>query len=367
MFAKQTIASASLVVVVIGVSVLARAEPEPPARVAGEARPDEPQPSPPPKRGATGVLQVGAGYNTDDKFVVRASVAQRNLFGTGMLLSLDALISARREMFRLRFVDPHVLDTNYTLGAETYFDRRVLPGFARRAVGGAVTLSRQLGDHVKAFTTYRVEDVTLDDNTVPYARTTSPDGPLMPAWHGGVIASLRTGVMYSTLDSQLMPLRGSTAGIAFESADRWLGSSLELARLDAWASTNVPLGPFTLHVGGAAHAVGSPGGVPMTERLYLDGTRDIRGYAPGGIMPNGGAYELLGRASLEMPIIRSVGISIEGFGDVGGIWDELGVGQLGRSFGFGLIWRSPLGPLRFDYAFPLVGPPRFVFGAGAFL
>ena len=37
---------------------------------------------------------------------------------------------------------------------------------------------------------------------------------------------------------------------------------------------------------------------------------------------------------------------------------------LGRSYGFGMVWRSPIGLLRADYAFPLVGPPRFVFGAG---
>src|SRR5262249_7386267 len=107
--------------------------------------------------------------------------------------------------------------------------------------------------------------------------------------------------------------------------------------------------------------------VPMSERLYLDGSSDIRGYAPGGILGSGGAYEALGRASIEAPIVRSLGLSIEGFGDVGAMWNEARDGQLGASFGFGLIWRSPLGPLRFDWAFPVVGPPRFVFGAGAFL
>jgi outer membrane protein assembly factor BamA len=39
-----------------------------------------------------------------------------------------------------------------------------------------------------------------------------------------------------------------------------------------------------------------------------------------------------------------------------------------RAVGAGIIWRSPIGPLRFDWAFPLDGKDRdrvFVFNVGA--
>ena len=36
------------------------------------------------------------------------------------------------------------------------------------------------------------------------------------------------------------------------------------------------------------------------------------------------------------------------------------------AYGFGLIWRSPIGPLRFDWAKPIDGgPTRFIFGIGS--
>jgi outer membrane protein assembly factor BamA len=187
-------------------------------------------------------------------------------------------------------------------------------------------------------------------------------------WTGGALASVRTGLVFSNLDRPILPTRGTTAGVAVETASPLLGSTLTLERLDAFASTNQPIGPLVLHVGGSFHSVLAPGQlVPMTERLYLDGSSDIRGYAPGSLLAYGGAYEALGRASIEVPILKSVGLSIEGFGDVGELWNEYREGVFGASFGFGVIWRSPLGPLRFDWAFPLVGKPQFVFGAGVFL
>ena len=61
-------------------------------------------------------------------------------------------------------------------------------------------------------------------------------------------------------------------------------------------------------------------------------------------------------------------MSVEGFYDIGGVFDRSGAGQIGRSTGFGVLWRSPLGPLRLDLAFPLTGgDPRFVFGLGSLL
>jgi outer membrane protein assembly factor BamA len=75
--------------------------------------------------------------------------------------------------------------------------------------------------------------------------------------------------------------------------------------------------------------------------------------------------ELLGRAELEAPLIRSVGLSVRTFYDAGGIFDGRGFGHVGSSVGFGLTWRSPIGPLTFDWAYPLDGsPPRFLFNIG---
>ncbi len=52
---------------------------------------------------------------------------------------------------------------------------------------------------------------------------------------------------------------------------------------------------------------------------------------------------------------RRAGLSVIGFQDVGAIVNDTGFGQLGASTGFGVLWRTPLGPLSVDLAYPLDG------------
>ncbi len=355
MFAKQTLSSASLVVVLGGMSRLAFAEPGVPAPDSGGA---------PPKKD-TGTFQIGAGYITDDGFVAKAVISQSNLFGTGDLLAMSAMVSERRQLFDLKFVDPHWLDTDTALGFDLTNDGRQLPGFWRSSAGFSTTLQQPLGDHAIGFLSYRLEDVSVQlDQPVAIARGGPGPAPL----GDGILSGLRAGLSYANVDHPQMPMRGTMLGAAIEVDDPMLGSDYQLVRLDAWASTHQAIGPFTLHLGTTMHSVESRDFVPLADRLFLDGSSDIRGYAPGSIGPlSGGTFELTGRAELEAPLIASIGLSAEGFADAGGLFDGSGIGQVGRSVGFGLIWRSPIGPLCFDYAFPLTGgPPRFVFGVRLF-
>lgn len=415
MFAKQTLRSASLVAWLIGTTTTARAESEPEAPASGEARENDdtldsleppetvapappeavtpapppplapapagtvapaspgtvaPTPPAPPRRAPTGRFEIGAGYSTDDQFLFGAEVAQDDLFRTGTKLSLLAQMSGRRQLFLMRFVDPTLFGSQLSLGTDLYSDRRLMPGFTRQASGGTVTLGKQLGKYTRAFVGYRLEHIDVtDDESLWAARTTTT------ALHSYNLSALRAGVEYDSFDQPVLPLRGTKLGASLEVAHPLLGSDLEVSRIKAWGSHHRPLGPFVLHVGGAYESVFGPtsqqGWVPRAERLFLDGSSDVRGYAPGSLgpvdgfgMPTGGNYKLTGRAELELPISRRLGLSVVGFGDVGTIFDTTAHGALGASAGFGLVWRSPIGPLRFDWAFTPDGEKHFVFGVG---
>jgi translocation and assembly module TamA len=81
-------------------------------------------------------------------------------------------------------------------------------------------------------------------------------------------------------------------------------------------------------------------------------------------MSLGGNFKYTTRAELEVPLISKWGISAVGFVDMGGIYAP-GRGTSGLSAGLGLVWRSPIGPLRLDWAVPVDGPaPRWGFNIG---
>ena len=81
-------------------------------------------------------------------------------------------------------------------------------------------------------------------------------------------------------------------------------------------------------------------------------------------MPEGGNLMWTARTELETPSVAN--LSLSGFFDAGGIYTK-DTGHTIGSVGVGLIWRSPIGPLRFDWAVPLEGADRstrFIFGVG---
>jgi len=335
MFAKQTLRSASLLVLLGGSAV---------ADPGGDGR---------------GYFQLGAGYSTDDGFIASAAIDQPDLFHTGNELGMFAQLSERRQLFDTRFADPHVLGG--TLQLDLYNDRRVLPGFDRQAAGISARQIERISPHVTAWVGYRLEQVTVD-GMQPIAR----GGPIVyEPMAAGTVSAVQAGVVYSTVDLQMR--HGSTIGVYAEQADRMLGSTYSFGKVGGWAATHQPAGPFTLHLGGSVTAL-TPN-APMSERLFLDGSSDVRGYAPGAFgAVGGGTLKAVGHASLELPVGRAV--SLEGFVDYARIANndfESPIGTAhgsGMSYGYGLIWHSPIGPLHADIAYPLDGHPTFFLSFG---
>jgi len=366
MIAKQTVVSASLLMFVVPLAPAVAEPGEPPER-PDEAALEDPIPEAPPTRpGKTGRFVIGAGFQMDDGFIASARIEQLDLFRSGIGLALDAKLSARQQRFAIGVEDKALFGSGLALGANLYTERRVLPGFTREATGGSLTLSHALGPHVRGFVGYRLEEIAVAPDVLAIGRGTQVGDP----FRGGRYAALRAGLEYNTLDAQLMPSRGTRIGTAIEIADRDLGSEIQMIRTDAWASHHLPLGPLTLHLGGTLSTVSD--GAPFSERLHFDGSRDVRGYAPGALGPIdpqtgrslGGNLKYTARGELELPLVARFGISAVGWLDTGGILAH-GTRWSAGSAGFGLLWRSPIGPLRIDYAVPLDGgPPGLVFGLG---
>ncbi len=339
-------------------AIVKESAPGPDGRGPAERGPDQ--------RGPAGSFTIGAGYHPDDGFIARAVVAHDDLFGTGQRLGLSVDLSAIRQRFAIAHEVPDLLGSGLELRTELFSNRRTHPGFLREGTGGALTLAKQIGPATRVHVRYGVEHVAIG----PVEEAADPAGaarmPLPAADLGeGVLATLGVGLEHSTLDEPLFPRRGSRLALFAERADRRLGSDHELLRAGGVVEHARPLGPFTLRLHGHATAVRSrdPMGVPLAFRLSHEGHAAVRGYGLDAGRMFGDNLEAVGRVELELPIVPKWGLSIAGFADAGvrynadPAWGERGA-LLHRSAGVSLIWRSPLGPLRLDLAFPLDGDRR---------
>jgi outer membrane protein insertion porin family len=75
--------------------------------------------------------------------------------------------------------------------------------------------------------------------------------------------------------------------------------------------------------------------------------------------PFGGTKQLYYTAELEFPLIAEAGIKGVTFYDIGEAEDIISNNNFYSDVGFGLRWFSPIGPLRFEWGFPLNRNPEY--------
>jgi outer membrane protein insertion porin family len=200
---------------------------------------------------------------------------------------------------------------------------------------------------------------------------------------GPVITSLVGYTLaYNTLDNLKVPTSGFYASVTQDFAG--VGGDVNFIRTTADTRTYYEFLPDivgVLHLQGG-HLAGWGGrDLRMLDHFQM-GPNLVRGFAPSGIGPRdltpGTTNDALGGtmywgASLEaqtplyfMP--KEIGIKLAAFADAGSLWNYQGptswaaTGEtlqvadgmaVRSSVGMGFIWDSPLGPLRFDFAYAL--------------
>jgi outer membrane protein insertion porin family len=235
--------------------------------------------------------------------------------------------------------------------------------------------------------------------------------PLANLFNDGLTSSVRPALTYDTRDNRLFATSGVYLTTSAELASPLLGSENVFVRYRATGNFYYPVfGGVVLKMRNEAGYVTSPRaeGVPIFARFFLGGILDLRGYRlrtigprlplnasldPNSVpIPNGanigGNLMYYQNVELEFPIIEKVGVRGVVFTDAGNAWNledlycraagggtingvkgafggtryevtdpcfdfAKSIGRLRTSVGAGIRWFSPLGPLRFEWGFPL--------------
>jgi outer membrane protein insertion porin family len=370
---------------------------------------------------STGTFQVGAGFSSIESFIATAQVQQANLFGNGQALALQAQVSALRQLVTLRFFEPYFLDSDWNSSIELYDTLYVFPNFARRSIGGSLTFGYALAQPwLRLSITATAEWDSVDTSSTTTFFGTSTPGftnvfqslPLANLFNSGRVFSLRPTLTYDTRDNRLFPSSGVFLQASTELASELFGSEFNYLRHRFTGRFYYPLGGATPGQPGSGFVLKlntewglitspDPQGVPIFQRYFLGGILDVRGFYLRSIGPRlpltstldpnsppianganiGGNMEAYENLELEFPIIDKVGIRGVVFFDAGNSWNTESqfcrttpapqfdrvvqpcfsfpesLGYLRTSTGFGIRWFSPLGPLRFEWGFPLAPLP----------
>lgn len=334
------------------------------------------------KERPTGQFSIGLGFSDVEGLLFTSSIRQQNLFGRGQRLSLQADIGGVNQTFNASITEPYFTVNGTSLGMDLFYtkrdtDRLTVFRYSQDRAGGAVRMGFPLSEYWRDSLRLAFEQTNTESGTLDLS---GPDAEFL-----GVQShvKLRNTLSYDSRDSTLFPRDGwhhqfrteaSVPGGDTRYYEVGLDSSVYFPVLDASAwSVGVE----------AARLDGYDGEVvPFYERFYLGGARSVRGfdtYSLGPLDadgdPVGGVTKLQANTELLFPLpgqAAGSGVRWALFSDTGWVYgpgQDIDLDRLRASVGVGFRWFSPMGPLRFDYAFPVVREPgdrtqRFQFTIG---
>jgi len=254
-------------------------------------------------------------------------------------------------------------------GARTSFDfnrRGVRAELARRVTPTLSLSGRYSLERTEVFNeTFAPEDQLLIDRLFPQVR----------------LSTVSSSLIRDTRDDPLNPSHGALVGIDAEIAGRAIGSEVGFIKsfTQGFVYRRLPGKRGVVFATGAR--LGLAAGfaqdvknidvediqvdqLPASERFFAGGDTTVRGWALDQLgttatldangFPKGGNAVLVMNAELRVPVWGDLGAVA--FVDAGNVWarvPDFAFDEVRGAVGFGLRYRSPIGPLRVDLGFKL--------------
>jgi outer membrane protein insertion porin family len=346
----------------------------------------------------TGQFSISGGYSTADGFLASVSIADRNLMGRGEFAKASVSYGQRARGFDLSYVEPYLLGYRMAGGIDVFARQNFASNYVSydtESIGGNLRLGFALTEELALqphYSLYR-QKISLPDlyNCFPASSTCTPASlPVrLELAQGPIIVSMVGYTLtYNSLDNVNSPTSGLYATLTQDFAGA--GGDVNFIRTSGEVRNYYELMPDIVGVlklqGG--HITGWGGQqLRMLDHFQL-GPNLVRGFAPSGLGPRdltpgttndalGGSLFWGSSVEIQTPLYflpKEIGIKFATYVDAGSLWDYMGptfgsappgspvqtvqVGldkfsDIRSSVGVGLIWDSPLGPLRFDLAYPM--------------
>lgn len=332
---------------------------------------------------STGSLLFGAAYSSAGGVSASVELEEKNLLGRGTQLNTKISFAENNQTFDFGLTEPYFLGRNLTASVDLNYSNRDLTdssGYTDQTIGGGVGVGYRINENIRQNwgVSVRYSDIEVTNASVSAS-------PFLLDEQGTTLrASLSHSLTYTNLDNFANPRKGVRATMS--NVYTGFGGDVNSVRNRVSVNAFLPIGElFTV----AAKAEGGiltmldNEGARISDR-FLMGSSDVRGFSATGIGPRtgnagqalGGTKSYNGTIELRAPIPLPVELDIEGrvFYDIGAVWDidtvYSGTEQAcpavlsgndcvndssdpRQSYGFGLTWQSPLGPLQLDWGYPI--------------
>jgi outer membrane protein insertion porin family len=323
----------------------------------------------------TGEFTIGGAYSTTDGPMAIISLSQSNFGGTGRAISASIGQGTETSNYDFSFTEPYIFGNRLSATAQVFrrsYDVRDggFRPYDETVDGAKLSIKGPLSANSDVSVYYSIVNSAKDDIEDGFAPLVSGDDHL--------VSSIGYDWSYSDLDDEKDPTNGLKFGFGQQFAG--LGGDAAFVKSEASARAYRELSQRHEIVGSIAVKAGHIAGVGE-DLSFEDHFRSmpdlVRGFESGGFGPRdlstgyllGGQYYAGASAEAVYPIpVLSDGLGIKGsiFADMGSIWGADGGSvassgasaafddaSLRASFGTGVIWDSPFGLFKANFALPV--------------
>ncbi|WP_200762580.1 outer membrane protein assembly factor BamA [Nitrosophilus alvini] len=306
----------------------------------------------------TGNIMVGGGYGSYEGVILNASISDRNIFGSGIDVSLGIDYSSKSTRFNTSLYNPRVFDSDYSLGISLYNSRYQSYDYTSNKKGGSITVGKQFARYLRGSVMYQYSQTELSD--VTFDSIYFPEGQYTKS-------SLTPSLNFDNTDDYYVPRSGIVAGTSLEYAgiggdEKFVKSYTRFAYY--FGFLDIIDYDLIFRYKARLGYIYDNGYLPVNEKFYIGGIRSVRGYSSGSLSPKDSEGRLIGGKktfsnSLEasIPLIESAKMRLAFFIDYGMIGDESFTDIQRAGAGAAIEWLSPMGPIQLIFATPLNDKP----------
>ena len=317
----------------------------------------------------TGNLQLGAGFSSAEKIALSFGIRQENVFGSGNYLGVEVNTSKINRQIVFSTVDPYFTQNGISRSIDVYH-RTVRPldgqggDYGLKTTGASIRFGVPFTETDTVYFGSGYERLTIQPgiNALPstyqnYANLygyTSTSIPLTVGW------------TRDNRDSALVP----TKGLYQRASGEWgVAGDARYLRSNYQVQQYIPLNKqFTLGLNGELGWGKGLNGRPFSvfKNFSSGGLGSVRGFQQGSLGPRdaadlalGGPKKITMNVELSAPFPGAGNdrtLRMYGFIDAGNVYgenDPYRLKDLRASYGVGISWISPVGPLRLAIANPL--------------
>ena len=294
-----------------------------------------------------------------------AQITNSNLFGKLYVGSIQMRVGRDELLGQASFQNPRMFGTNFPTLISIFARRLAEKTFRSDRYTALIQTERRLSEDTIVYASYNFERISLFDLQVSEEEIDRNRQAIR-------LGRIGPSFIRDKRDNAFDPTRGTATIGSFYLASKFLGGNEQFTRFLIEHSRYYPVPKLrdTIYSISGRLGLSTPFGgrqtLPISERFFAGGARDLRGFGfeeagpvdPVTGRPVGGNAVVVVNNEVGFPLFGIVGGTA--FSDIGNVFRrvrDISPGGMTVTFGLGLRIKTPLGPVRLDVGALVINKP----------